>query len=406
MYFNYPSEHILPNWLEESIVETRKMIGKADEGLKFGISESFESIPFNLVAPKILKEKLREVCERFCKAFQKAPLKNGEEDSIHNTWGVLGFDHYYFLLRDSFDYYPFGLLVKKGVSSNGKEALVISEESPIPVFLFRTVFPLCWNSLNDKNKFSISKHPIYPLFHRYIQEPLSIAMTLAVINSAFEDESGAKDYVIRSIRSLPMNFTAGVLLYNSGVYLRWKDWRDNSNRCLGKIDTIREWIDLLSGFYEAPDSDKIIALWAKLFDLTPGEVQGLEAAAKYAPIVSENIDLSKLLLGLFDFARKNPNEFNKEKVRQSENPIARVIYRLVCNQISFNDALKQIPIISKEQLIRDFIGNVMSGWSFAQDLHDGCFRIYGPTIIAIAYSGVRDNEHSAPSRANEITNEG
>ena len=48
----------------------------------------------------------------------------------------------------------------------------------------------------------------------------------------------------------------------------------------------------------------------------------------------------------------------------------------------------------------------MSGLSFAQDLHDGCFRIYGPTIIAIAYSGVRDKDYSAPSRANEITNEG
>lgn len=406
MYFNYPSEYILPNWLEENIVQTKKMIGKADKELKFGISESFESIPFNLVAPKILKEKLREVCERFCKAFEKAPLKNGEEDSIHKPWGVLGFDHYYFLLRDTFDYYPLGLLVKKGVSSSGKEALVICEDSPIPVFLFRTVYLLCWNSLNDKNKFSISKHPIYPLFHRYIQEPLSIAMTLAVINNVFGDESRAKDYVIGRIRSLPMNFTAGVWLYNSGVYLRWKDWRDNSNRCLDKIDIIREWIDLLSNLDEAPDNDQIISLWAELFDLTQGEVQGLKAASRYAPIVSENIDLSKLVLGLLNYAVKNPDDFKTEKVGNSRNPIAEVIYQLVCKHISLEDALRRLPLISNEGIIRDFIGNVMTGWSFAQDLHDGCFRIYGPTIIAIAYSGVRDNEHSAPSRANEITNEG
>ena len=405
MYFNYPSEYLLPTWLEENIFQTKKMIGKADKELKFGICESFESIPFNLVGPKILKDKQQEVREKYLKAFEKAFQKNSKDEDFIPL-GIPDFSHYHFLLQDTFDFYPFAILVKKGVSSSGKEALVISNDSPIPVFLFRTVFPLCWNSLNDKNRFPISKHPIYPLFHRYIQEPLSIAMTLAVINSVFEDESGAKDFVIERIRSLPMNFTAGVLLYNSGVFLRWKDWRDNSNRCLGKIDTIREWIDLLSDPYAAPDSDKIIALWAKLFDLTSGEVQGLKAAAKYAPIVSENKDLSKLLLGLFDFAMKNPGEFKKEKVGRSENSIARVIYQLVCKKISFNDALEQIPIISKEQLIRDFIGNVMSGWSFAQDLHDGCFRIYGPTIIAIAYSGVRDKDYSAPSRANEITNEG
>jgi len=406
MYFNYPSEYILPNWLEESIIKTKEMIGKADEELKFGINESYKSIPFNLVTPRLIKEKLQEVRERFFKAFEKTPANNGKSD--YSFWtkpeNSTKFITYRSLLQDTFDFYPFSMLVKKGVSSSGKEALVLCEETPIPIFLFQTVYPLCWNAIDEKNKFSISKHPIYPLFHRYMQEPLAMAMSLSVIDKAFGDDSGARDYVINRLHSHPTNYTAGVLLYSSGIYMRWKDWRDDSDRCLGKIDTIKEWIALLSNSNETPDNEQIISLWAKLFDLTAGEIQGLKAAAKYAPIVSESNDLPTLLLGLFDYVVKNPKEFQNDKVHRSENYIAKLITRLVSKQISLDEALEQIPFISKEQLIRDFIGNVMSGWSFAQDLHDGCFRIYAPTIIAVAYNNARNKADSKPSKVDEVAN--
>ena len=397
MYFHYLSDFLLPYWLKENISETRKLIDKADKELKFGIKESFESIPFNLVGPKVLEDKLLEVRQKYFEVFEKALSKNSKEGNPVQTrpGDFPEWDEYRFLLRKTFAFRPFSMIVKKGVSSGGKEVLVLCEQFPIPIFLFLTVYPLCWNALNEKNQFSINKHPIYPLFYRYMQEPLAMAMSLAVVDKAFEDEPHAKDYVVSRLHSFPMNYTSGVLLYNSGIYTRWRDWRDDSNRCYDKIDTIKEWIDLLSNSYETPGSEQIIALWAKLFNLTAGEVQGLKAAAKYAPIVSENKDLRTLLLGLLDYVGKSPKDFQNEKVRRSNNPIAKVVTQLVHKQITFEEAVERIPGISNEQVIRDFIGDVMTGWSFAQDLHDGCYRIYGPTIIAIAYNGTNDSSKSS-----------
>ncbi len=384
MYFNYPSECILPNWLEKSIECSKTLIAKADENLKYGIFESFERIPFNLVEPGILRVKLQDDCEKFLKASEKTTPRNVAGEYLIPT---RSFHHYRSLLEHTFDISPFSLLVKKGVSSGGKEALVLCHEIPFPFFLFRTVYPLCWNAINENNKFPISKHPIYPLFYRFMQEPLAIAMSLSVIENAFDGESGVRESIVDEIRRLPVNYSAGISLYNSGLHQRWKDWRDDSKHCLDKIDAIERWIDLLSNSIEAPDSEQLFTLWTELFDLTSGELQGLKAV----PIISENKDLSRLLHGLFDYAIKHPNEFKNEEVRQSINKIAVTVYQLVCEQITIDDADCRLPRISDEFLIRDFIGNVMSGWSFAQDLHDGCFRIYGPAIMAIVDKNSEDD---------------
>lgn len=385
MFFNYPSEFILPHWLEQNIYETKRLLAKYDEDLKFGINESFECIPFNLINKETLDNKIHEIREKFFKASDKIPPKNNDHESGIIATKDHGFRHYRYLLEDSFSFYPLSLFVKKGVSSSGKEVLVVCEEMPLPLFFFHTVYPLCWNALDDKNKFSISKHPMYPLFHRYMQEPIAIAMSLSLVDNAFGNESRATEIIVNSLRSLPLNFSAGLHLYSNGLHMRWKDWRDNSKLCYGKFDTIHAWIDLFSHSYETPDGDQIITLWAELFNLTAGEIQGLKAASKYAPIISENTDLAKLLIGLLDFFIKNPDELKNERIKNSDNPIAKVLCQLISKQISIDEAEFRIPHISSEYIIRDFIGNVMTSWSFTQDLHTGCFRIFGPTVLAVTF---------------------
>ena len=76
-------------------VQTKKMIGKADKELKFDICESFESIPFNLVGPKILKDKQQEVREKYLKAFEKAFQKNSKDEDFIPL-GIPDFSHYHF----------------------------------------------------------------------------------------------------------------------------------------------------------------------------------------------------------------------------------------------------------------------------------------------------------------------
>ena len=390
MYFNYPSNNILPFGLENYIHKTKECISKCDEVLKYGIEDFFVDTPFNIINVKTLKEKIDEIRQKFVNASEKPIRKSknkSEEEERGEVWDDPRRGLYHSLLLQSFDLFPFSLFVKKGVSSSGKEVLVTNTDVPFALFLFHTVYPLCWLVLDDKNKFSISKHPIYPLFHRYIQEPLAIAMSLSVIDNAFGNESHERDVVVHFINDLSSNYSAGIHLYSSGIHLRWKDWKDDSKRCDGKIETIIEWIELFSDYGRHIESEKIIELWAKLFDLTTVEVQGLLSASEYAPVISEGESLPKLILGLLEYVVKNEKEFQNERIGKSDNPIAKVVFQLATKQISFERAKAEIPYISMEPMIRDFIGNVLSGWSFARDLHTGIYRIYGPAVMALSTGG-------------------
>ena len=51
-----------------------------------------------------------------------------------------------------------------------------------------------------------------------------------------------------------------------------------------------------------------------------------------------------------------------------------------------------VPLFSKEPIIRDFISEDMPEWSFSRDLNTGCFRIYGPAVMAVRSKRGHDSE--------------
>lgn len=378
MYFNYPT--FLPPWLEENIREASDYLDQVGDELKIDARKSFQDIPFNLVDEESFKRKIDELKVYYLKCSAKAKVLGKDRPLVPlHPWDDSFSLGYQDAIRETFVSYPFSLLVKKGISSGGKEILVSPEEEDLAVFFFRTVYPLCLEEL-DKNKFPIAQHPIYPLFHRYMQEPLAIAMTLAAVDRVIANDWEVGKRIRHRIQCLSRNYSAGIYLYESGLYKRWKDWRDDCKRCLGKIEIMVSWISLLSNYSASLSNEELIRIWGQLFDLSIVDVQGLIAAAKYAPVIAEDENLSNLILGLFKYAVNNPDVFRNGQCRSSRNPIAIVINRLIYNYIDFDEAVSQIPANRLEDIIREFIGNDMPGWSFAKDLHTGCFRIYGPAI--------------------------
>ena len=393
MYFNTISYDLLPSWLVECISETQNRLPAADNMLKYGVIDLFEALPFNLVSEDVIRKKMDDIREQYIRESRKVVRRdrgNGlqyivSRDELFNEESLT-------LLNKTFDFRSASLLVKKGVSSAGREALVIPESCPLPLFFFRTVYPLCSYILSEKNKFSIARHPLHPLFHRYMHEPLAVAMSIALTATAFGDEARIVEFLSSRMWDYPKNYRAGVQLYSCGLHLRWKDWRDESNRCSGKIDTMKEWIKLFSGNHREPEDEQIISLWAKLFDLTDVEKKGLMSAAKYAPVISESVDLPDLLLGLLEYVDKNSGEIDQKPIRSSNNPIAQLIVQLVDKVLPLSNIQMQIPLFSKEPIIRDFISEDMPEWSFSRDLNTGCFRIYGPAVMAVRSKRGHDSE--------------
>lgn len=375
------------------ISETQNRLPVADKMLKFGVIDPFDALPFNLVRDDVLRNKMYEIRDQYMREAHKVVRRDREKGLNH----VMRRDEDFFeenlmLLDNTFDFRPTCMLVKKGVSSAGREALVLPESCPLPLFFFRTVYPLCSYVLSEKNKFSITKHPLFPLFHRYMQEPLAVAMSIALTVAGFGDNDRIVEILSDGLWGYPNNYLAGFKLYNCGLHLRWKDWRDESNRCSGKIDTMKEWIKLFSGNHRELENEQIISLWAKLFDLTDVETKGLMSAAKYAPVISESVDLPDLLFGLLEYVDKNSGEIDLRPIRSSNNPIAQLIVQLVDKVLPLSNIQMQIPLFSKEPIIRDFISEDMPEWSFSRDLNTGCFRIYGPAVMAVRSKRGHDSE--------------
>lgn len=164
MYFNYPSD-ILPFPLNKNIRVTGDLLPPADHEQKYGIYDLFKKVPFNIVNHQTFQEKLDDTCQQFIKASEKSPKAryDKERDAYQiEPWSDPTFGNNRMLLKDSFMFVPRSLFLKKGVSSDGKEILVESEDFPLPIFFFHTVYPLCWLVLREKNKFSITEHPLYP----------------------------------------------------------------------------------------------------------------------------------------------------------------------------------------------------------------------------------------------------
>lgn len=97
------------------------------------------------------------------------------------------------------------MITKKGLSQYGKEALYIARDFLLPPHFFHIVHPLCWNELDEKNKFPIKQSPFYPLFYRDLQEPLAIAMSLSTTEAVFGKESEEFQIIREFILSLSKN---------------------------------------------------------------------------------------------------------------------------------------------------------------------------------------------------------
>ena len=64
MYFNYLTD-LLPAWLDEFITETKKLVGRTDEVLKYGLRESLEYIPINFVSRETIRTQMDDTCNKF-----------------------------------------------------------------------------------------------------------------------------------------------------------------------------------------------------------------------------------------------------------------------------------------------------------------------------------------------------
>lgn len=372
MFFNYLIDYP-PRWLNrEAVSHLKDLIIKADKELKYGLEKLFVDIPVNLVDDRTLRELFRETEEKMLKYVQN---KRGSRDE--DTYTIPDMYKYQELLEESFCFQPTGLFAKKGVSSSGNEVLILDEGcEDMPILFIRTVYPLCWRALKEGKDFPLAKSALHPLFFRYMQEPLAVAMTLAAAGIAFKDEPYALDHVFHHIDRLPMNYRAGILLHELNLHLRWKDWKDGKARCERKTDVMEHWVDILSDRYKDPDKEDVIRTWGELFDISAAEIGMIMNSAFYAPVICEGDEIPSVLAGLLEYVSKNQKDFLIDSILTSDHPLAVILKALATGEIPLDAALYKAPSMSVQEL-SEFISSHLNGWSLSREVKTGNYRIYG-----------------------------
>lgn len=375
MFFNYQIDYH-PSFLHKDIIfHLQNLIVKADKELKYGLKEAFSDIPINLVDERTLHARLEEIKIKYIEHTQKAKVSTDDEEHV-----VCCPDRYKYLnlLKETFVFPPSCLFVRKGVSSAGKEVLIIGEDRDDLWLLFiRTVYPLCWQVVKGKD-FPLTNHPIHPLFFRYMQEPLAVAMTLAAVKIAFADFPDILQKAKSYFGYLPANYKAGILLHELKLHLRWKDWKDDKKRCEGKNEAMEHWVDILSGRANNVETEEVLNTWADLFDLTSAEVGAIMNAAPsaFAPVICESSEIHGVVIGLVSYASKHQDEFRGAEIMSSHHPLAERIRDLVTGRISVDDALYGLPQLGEQEL-GEFIPSHLPGWILSRDVKTGHYRIYG-----------------------------
>lgn len=372
MFFNYLIDYPL-RWLNrDSVRYLKDLIIKADKELNYGMENLFADIPFNLVNDLTLRELFKETEDKLLNYVQNSRGSKDEERYV-----IPDLYKYRELLEESFCFQPTSLFAKKGVSSSGNEVLILDEgcEDMPPLFI-RTVYPLCWRALKVGKDFPLAKGPLHPVFFRYMQEPVAVAMTLAAAEVAFKEDPHALNYIIHYIERLPMNYRAGILLHELNLHLRWKDWKDGKARCERKIDVMEHWVDILSDRYKDPDKEDVIRTWGELFDISAAEIGMIMNSAFYAPVICEGDEIPSVLAGLLEYVSKNQKDFLIDSILTSDHPLAVIIKALATGTLLVDAALHKAPSMSVQEL-SEFISSHLNGWSLSREVKTGNYRIYG-----------------------------
>ncbi len=380
MFFNYLLYNP-PYFIQhDKICQLKDFINKADSKLKYGLEELFTDIPINLVDDVTVGEKFKETKNKYVGYTRNAKDSNKDEsDGLNYSYNI---DKYVHLLLKSFSSYPPTFFAKKGVSSAGNEILINGEMDYNPFTLFVwTVYSLCWRAVKGK-EFSLTKTPIRPVFFRYMQEPLVVAMTLASVEAAFGGSEEAIEDCKHCFEDCPVNYRSGFLLYELKIHLYWKNWKDDKKRCEGKAEAMERWVDLMSEQIGDVDSKMIISTWAELFDLTNEELGTLLniAASAFAPVICEGAEIHALIIGFIKYASDNHDKFKTKLINNSSHPLALIIDRLVNGVISIEDALYKLPQLDEKEL-SEFLSSHLPGWSLSRDVKSGKYRIYGKVAL-------------------------
>jgi len=380
MYFNYLLNYQPYFIRKDTISELKDLIIKAEKKLKYGLEEIFADIPINLVDDSTLIEKLDETKKKYIDYTRNAKvLKQDEQEIVDYPYNI---HKYVYLLEKSFSNCPPCYFAKKGISSAGNEILINGEaiQDPLPLFVW-TVYSLCWKAVKGKD-FPLTKNPIHPVFFRFMQEPLAVAMTLASVEVAFDGSKNTMKRCRYFLEDLAVNYRSGFLLYELKIHLYWKNWKDDKKRCEGKAEAMERWVDLLSERTPDVDSKNILSTWAELFDLTTAELSGLmnTAASAFAPIICEGSEIHALIIGFIKYASDNPDDFKTDLINNSLHPLALIINKLVNGAITIEEALYNLPQLNEKEL-SEFLSSHLPGWSLSRDVKSGNYRIYGKVAI-------------------------
>jgi len=347
-----------------------KGISIIDKELNYKIFDSFLKIPFNLVDDEYIEKRKEMLNDKYCKYLNSGA--NHLRSLSHE------FFKYKSYLEESFLYHPTCLLVDKGLSSPGKELLICAEGGSRNLLQFlpaRVIFPLCINALKAGHGFPITKHPLYPVFQRYMEIPIAVAMTLAAIERIYGQESYEYKELMSHLRSAPINYCAGITLYKYGLDKRWMDWRDNKNRCQGKTEAIMKWIDVIAGFNNEVNNERVIkALWSELFGVTMAEL----LTARFAPVICRSRDLYSLMCDFLRYVNYHKDKFKKENIEISTNYFSRIIQDIIYWNCPIQHALQRVPEDIRESDVSAFVSRDLPEWSFSKEIDTEEYSIYGP----------------------------
>ena len=243
----------------------------------------------------------------------------------------------------------------------------------------------------------MTNDPIQPVFFRYMQEPLAVAMTLAAVGVAFKEDGRALDTALHYFVHLSTNYRAGILLHNLKLHLRWKDWKDEKSHCESKIEEMEHWVNLLSDRWEQADQEEVILTWKRLFDLSEAELGTiLSASAKaYAPVICEGDEIHSLIIGLITYVSKHPDDFKLESIMCSTHSLASRIRGIITGTLSLEKALYQLPPFTEQEL-DEFLINHLCGWTLSKEVKTGNYRIYGEiAILSVLKRAQESKDHSS-----------